>query len=69
MRTYQQWTEYAFYARVRIVLIHISMLDLLEDFMVLRGIAYLRLDGSVSRARRAMVIRMVCSLPPSYPYP
>ncbi|KAJ7146309.1 P-loop containing nucleoside triphosphate hydrolase protein [Mycena epipterygia] len=35
-----------------------DMLDLLEDFMVLRGIAYLRLDGSVSRARRAMVIRM-----------
>ncbi|KAJ7762395.1 P-loop containing nucleoside triphosphate hydrolase protein [Mycena maculata] len=35
-----------------------DMLDLLEDFMVLRGIAYLRLDGSVSRARRSMVIRM-----------
>ncbi|KAJ7455925.1 P-loop containing nucleoside triphosphate hydrolase protein [Mycena galericulata] len=35
-----------------------DMLDLLEDFMALRGIAYLRLDGSVSRARRSMVIRM-----------
>ncbi|KAJ7664940.1 P-loop containing nucleoside triphosphate hydrolase protein [Mycena rosella] len=35
-----------------------DMLDLLEDFMVLRGITYVRLDGSVSRARRAMVIRM-----------
>lgn len=32
-----------------------SMLDLLEDYMVLRGIAFLRLDGSVSRARRSMV--------------
>ncbi|KAJ7492086.1 P-loop containing nucleoside triphosphate hydrolase protein [Mycena latifolia] len=35
-----------------------DMLDVLEDFMALRGIAYLRLDGSVSRARRAMYIRM-----------
>ncbi|KAJ6601267.1 SNF2 family N-terminal domain-containing protein [Mycena vulgaris] len=35
-----------------------DMLDLLEDFMVLRGIPFLRLDGSVSRARRSMVIRM-----------
>ncbi|KAJ7110364.1 P-loop containing nucleoside triphosphate hydrolase protein [Mycena crocata] len=35
-----------------------DMLDLLEDHMALRGIAYLRLDGSTSRARRGMVIRM-----------
>ncbi|KAJ7606891.1 P-loop containing nucleoside triphosphate hydrolase protein [Roridomyces roridus] len=35
-----------------------DMLDLLEDHMALRDINYLRLDGSVSRARRSMVIRM-----------
>jgi hypothetical protein len=35
------------------------MLDLLEDHLVLRDIPFLRLDGSVSRARREMVIRMV----------
>ncbi|KAJ7757542.1 P-loop containing nucleoside triphosphate hydrolase protein [Mycena metata] len=35
-----------------------DMLDLLEDHMVLRDIPYVRLDGSVSRARREMVIRM-----------
>ena len=35
------------------------MLDLVEDQMVLRNYAYVRLDGSVMRARREMVIRMV----------
>ncbi|KAJ7069038.1 P-loop containing nucleoside triphosphate hydrolase protein [Mycena belliarum] len=35
-----------------------DMLDLLEDFLVLREITFVRLDGSVSRARRDMVIRM-----------
>ncbi|KAJ6541806.1 P-loop containing nucleoside triphosphate hydrolase protein [Mycena capillaripes] len=35
-----------------------DMLDLLEDHLVLRDIKYLRLDGSVSRAKREMVIRM-----------
>ncbi|KAJ7157151.1 P-loop containing nucleoside triphosphate hydrolase protein [Mycena filopes] len=44
---FSQWTEYA-----------PLMLDLLEDHMVLRDIPYVRLDGSVSRAKREMVIRM-----------
>ena len=35
------------------------MLDLLEDFMELRGIAYARLDGSVPRPRRNLDIRLV----------
>jgi hypothetical protein len=35
------------------------MLDILEDYMVLRDYTFLRLDGSVSRAKRDMVIRMV----------
>ncbi|KAJ7665099.1 P-loop containing nucleoside triphosphate hydrolase protein [Mycena polygramma] len=35
-----------------------DMLDLLEDYLVLRDIPFLRLDGSVSRPRREMVIRM-----------
>ncbi|KAF7347362.1 ISWI chromatin-remodeling complex ATPase ISW2 [Mycena venus] len=35
-----------------------DMLDLVEDHMVLRNYAYVRLDGSVARARREMVIRM-----------
>ncbi|KAJ6486071.1 P-loop containing nucleoside triphosphate hydrolase protein [Mycena vitilis] len=35
-----------------------DMLDLLEDYLVLRDIPFLRLDGQVSRPRREMVIRM-----------
>ncbi|KAF7337727.1 ISWI chromatin-remodeling complex ATPase ISW2 [Mycena sanguinolenta] len=35
-----------------------TMLDLVEDYMVLRNYSFLRLDGSVTRARREMVIRM-----------
>ncbi|KAJ6520387.1 P-loop containing nucleoside triphosphate hydrolase protein [Mycena sanguinolenta] len=35
-----------------------GMLDLVEDYMVLRNYPFLRLDGSVTRARREMVIRM-----------
>ncbi|KZT67879.1 hypothetical protein DAEQUDRAFT_766836 [Daedalea quercina L-15889] len=35
-----------------------NMLDLLEDFMALRGIPYARLDGSTTRARRALDIKL-----------
>ncbi|TFK50621.1 hypothetical protein OE88DRAFT_1661143 [Heliocybe sulcata] len=35
-----------------------GMLDLLEDFMELRGIPYARLDGSTSRPRRALDIKL-----------
>jgi hypothetical protein len=35
------------------------MLDLLEDFMVLREIPYARLDGSTTRPRRAWDIKLV----------
>jgi len=41
-----------------------SMLDLLEDFMVLRKIPYARLDGSTNRPRRNLDIRLVSSVPP-----
>ncbi|KAK7063732.1 ISWI chromatin-remodeling complex ATPase ISW2 [Favolaschia claudopus] len=34
------------------------MLDLVEDYLVLRGYQFVRLDGSVSRARRELVIRL-----------
>jgi SWI/SNF-related matrix-associated actin-dependent regulator of chromatin subfamily A member 5 len=34
------------------------MLDLLEDFMMLRDVPYLRLDGSTSRPRRTLNIRL-----------
>ncbi|KAI5479678.1 nucleosome remodeling complex ATPase subunit (Snf2h) [Pseudohyphozyma bogoriensis] len=34
------------------------MLDILEDFMSLRGIKYARLDGSTSRPRRALDIKL-----------
>jgi SWI/SNF-related matrix-associated actin-dependent regulator of chromatin subfamily A member 5 len=37
------------------------MLDLLEDFMALRSIQYVRLDGSTSRPRRALDIKLVGS--------
>lgn len=36
-----------------------GMLDLLEDFMALRNIAYARLDGSTTRPRRALDIKLV----------
>lgn len=36
-----------------------SMLDLLEDFMELRSIPYARLDGSTTRPRRNLDIRLV----------
>lgn len=36
-----------------------SMLDLLEDFMELRGIPYARLDGSTTRPRRTLDIKLV----------
>lgn len=35
------------------------MLDLLEDFLTLRNIQYARLDGSTSRPRRALDIKLV----------
>jgi hypothetical protein len=35
------------------------MLDVLEDFMVLRGIPYARLDGSTNRVRRTFDIKLV----------
>jgi hypothetical protein len=35
------------------------MLDLLEDFMELRSIPYARLDGSTSRPRRTLDIKLV----------
>jgi len=35
------------------------MLDLLEDFMVLRGIPFGRLDGSTRRPRRSLDIKLV----------
>ncbi|KAH9924947.1 P-loop containing nucleoside triphosphate hydrolase protein [Amylocystis lapponica] len=35
-----------------------KMLDLLEDFMALRSIPYARLDGSTSRPRRALDIKL-----------
>jgi SWI/SNF-related matrix-associated actin-dependent regulator of chromatin subfamily A member 5 len=34
------------------------MLDILEDFMQLRGFKYARLDGSTSRPRRALDIKL-----------
>lgn len=37
-----------------------SMLDLLEDFMELRAIPYARLDGSTTRPRRNLDIKLVC---------
>ncbi|KAJ6611468.1 P-loop containing nucleoside triphosphate hydrolase protein [Mycena sp. CBHHK59/15] len=42
----------------RVLIFSHRMLDLLEDYMALRNITYARLDGSVSRARRAMDIRL-----------
>lgn len=36
-----------------------SMLDLLEDFMELRGTLYARLDGSTARPRRTLEIKLV----------
>jgi len=36
-----------------------SMLDLLEDFMELRQIPYARLDGSTTRPRRTLDIKLV----------
>lgn len=36
-----------------------SMLDLLEDFMELRGIPYARLDGGTTRPRRTLDIKLV----------
>jgi hypothetical protein len=38
------------------------MLDLLEDFMMLRKIPYARLDGSTSRPRRNLDIRLVSNI-------
>ena len=38
------------------------MLDLLEDFMSLRNIPYARLDGSKSRPRRNLDIRLVTNI-------
>ena len=38
----------------------ISMLDLLEDFLALRSIAYSRLDGSTPRPRRTLDVKLVC---------
>ncbi|CAH7667124.1 ISWI chromatin-remodeling complex ATPase ISW2 [Phakopsora pachyrhizi] len=35
-----------------------KMLDILEDFLTLRGIAFLRLDGSTPRSRRNLSIRL-----------
>ena len=35
-----------------------NMFDLIEDFMALRGIRYARLDGSTSRARRTLDIKL-----------
>jgi SWI/SNF-related matrix-associated actin-dependent regulator of chromatin subfamily A member 5 len=35
------------------------MLDIMEDFMHLRGIPYARLDGSTSRPRRSLDIKLV----------
>ena len=35
-----------------------KMLDILEDFMQLRGFKYARLDGSTSRPRRALDIKL-----------
>ena len=40
------------------------MLDMLEDFMALRGIKYARLDGSTNRVRRALDIKLVGSFSP-----
>ncbi|EMD31265.1 hypothetical protein CERSUDRAFT_145421 [Gelatoporia subvermispora B] len=45
-----------------------SMLDLLEDFMALRRIRYARLDGSTTRPRRALDIRLVRLRFPEEPY-
>ena len=36
-----------------------SMLDLLEDFLALRSIAYARLDGSTPRPRRTLDVKLV----------
>lgn len=35
------------------------MLDILEDFLVLRGISFARLDGSMPRPRRSLDIKLV----------
>lgn len=35
------------------------MLDLIEDFLALRSIAYSRLDGSTSRPRRTLDVKLV----------
>jgi SWI/SNF-related matrix-associated actin-dependent regulator of chromatin subfamily A member 5 len=35
------------------------MLDILEDFMTLRGITFARLDGSTPRPRRSLDIKLV----------
>jgi SWI/SNF-related matrix-associated actin-dependent regulator of chromatin subfamily A member 5 len=35
------------------------MLDVLEDFLALRGISYARLDGSTCRPRRTLDIKLV----------
>lgn len=35
------------------------MLDVLEDFLVLRGITFARLDGSMRRPRRSLDIKLV----------
>ena len=38
------------------------MLDLLEDFMTLRNISYVRLDGSKNRPRRNLDIRLASNI-------
>jgi len=38
------------------------MLDILEDFLVLRQIPYARLDGGTSRPRRTLDIKLVSRL-------
>ena len=38
------------------------MLDILEDFMVLRSIRFARLDGSTRRPRRTLDIKLVSGL-------
>ena len=35
------------------------MLDVLEDFLLLRGISFARLDGSTRRPRRSLDIKLV----------
>ena len=50
------------YSFFQVLMDTISMLDLLEDFMELRGTPYGRLDGSTSRPRRNLDIRLVGSI-------